>query len=287
MTRPAWLAHRAAGDIVDVQLPAGILRPDVALGQREDGAARDDEEVPQLGEPGDDVVGQAVGQPAADAAVIRVFDKRHDGERSALRAAAPVRQASIGCRIAERRNQAAPIGELRPAAGSRSAAMPRGPARNPDPRLEQPRRRGEMFLACAELAALGQRVEQRHVRARVERRQLEPSFPDAEAPRPIAGRRADELFEHADVAGLKRRRCAISQLLNCGLRSSSSPSRKSPANSSASACSRSRSSVSNPCCGRGRDLDGVDEAIVEVERDRVAGGLDPPAAGFVENAPAC
>ena len=44
----------------------------------------------------------------------------------------------------------------------------------------------------------------------------------------------------------KRRRCAVSQLLKSGLRSISSPSRKSPTNRLESACSRCGSSVSMP-----------------------------------------
>ena len=70
--RPAGLlAQRARGDIVHVQPAAGVLGADVAFGEREDGAPRDDEEAPQLREPRDDVVGEAIRRAAAAAPLVR------------------------------------------------------------------------------------------------------------------------------------------------------------------------------------------------------------------------
>ena len=58
-------AHRCRStDVVDVQHAPRLLRADAALVQREHGALRDDEQAAQLGEPGDDVVREAVGRPA-------------------------------------------------------------------------------------------------------------------------------------------------------------------------------------------------------------------------------
>jgi hypothetical protein len=47
----------SADDVVDVEGPAGFLRADAPLVQREHCPLRDDEEAPQLGEPGDHIVG--------------------------------------------------------------------------------------------------------------------------------------------------------------------------------------------------------------------------------------
>ncbi|MNV57871.1 hypothetical protein D3C71_1502210 [compost metagenome] len=63
-----------------------------------------------------------------------------------------------------------------------------------------------------------------------------------------AGRPATRYSSTAAWQALRRRRCAVSQLLKNGLRPISSPSRKSPTNSADSAPNRSRSALSMPCC---------------------------------------
>ena len=83
----------------------------------------------------------------------------------------------------------------------------------------------------------------------------------------------------------KRRRWAVSQPLKAGLRSISSPSRKSPLKSVVSACWRSEVSVVDSRFGRAGDLEGVDEAIREVEADGVVAGFDAAAAPLRQRAP--
>ncbi len=77
-----------------------------------------------------------------------------------------------------------------------------------------------------------------HARAR--RRARAPAIcrDEGEASEP-AGRVLTRCSRMAMWQEVNRRRCATSQLSKCGQRSSSSPSRKSPANRSDSACSRS------------------------------------------------
>ena len=62
---PAVVAsHRAAHDVFDVQDAPRFLGADAALAQRVDGAARDHEQHAQLGQPRDDVLGEPVGHAA-------------------------------------------------------------------------------------------------------------------------------------------------------------------------------------------------------------------------------
>ena len=82
----ALAPHRPADDVVDVQHPAGLLRPDAPLVQGEDGPLRDDEQAPQLGEPGDHIVGQGVGRPTAPTRRGGgVIDERHHRQGSPAR----------------------------------------------------------------------------------------------------------------------------------------------------------------------------------------------------------
>ena len=77
--------HGSADDIVDVEDPAGLFRADAPLVQREHRPLRDDEEAAQLGEPGDHVVGERVGGPAADEGRSGAVDERHDRNGAAAR----------------------------------------------------------------------------------------------------------------------------------------------------------------------------------------------------------
>ena len=195
------LAHGSAGDIVDVQLPAGLLGPDVAFGECEDRAARDDEQAPQLGQPGDDVVGEAIGQAAAHPATIRVFDKRHHGQRCTTRRSGAV-PGSV-----DRLQEQGRGGNQERRSGSRGPACFECRPRFANGRevqflgCEEPFRRGKMLLARGELSALGQRAEQHHVRACIERGELGPSL---QVPKRLV--RSDwkacrQLFEQPDAAG--------------------------------------------------------------------------------------
>jgi len=70
--------HRSADDIVYVEDPSGLFRPDVPLVQREHRPLRNDEEAPELGEPGDHVVGERVCGPAPNRSGSRAVDERHN-----------------------------------------------------------------------------------------------------------------------------------------------------------------------------------------------------------------
>jgi hypothetical protein len=67
----------AAGDIIDVEPAAGFLRRRVLFSEGEDRTSRNDEQAPQFGQAGDDVMGQAIGEAAAP---LRFFKERHYGE---------------------------------------------------------------------------------------------------------------------------------------------------------------------------------------------------------------
>ena len=108
----------------------------------------------------------------------------------------------------------------------------------------------------ANLAALRQRCQQgQYARARRTAR-VRPISPDR--PHFVRHPPARLLARCSSMAAwheLKRRLCAISQMLKCGLRSISSPSRKSPAKSLDRARNRSRSSVSMPSSGGRGDIE--------------------------------
>ena len=55
------------------------------LGERKDRSAGNDEEVPQLREPGDDVMGQAIRNATADAGGPLHLDEWHHDDRGTLR----------------------------------------------------------------------------------------------------------------------------------------------------------------------------------------------------------
>ena len=155
-----------------------------------------------------------------------------------------MRDATQGCRSGkrrpaartrERREPRATIAERR-SAGLSVLPTPRERARSPVPRLRS------AVPSWQDVARTRRAVRARPARraascARVHRTgRARPSSPGAEAPRPIRlGRLAASCSSSPMRQAPKRRLCAISQLSNCGLRSSSSPSRKSPANSPAKA----------------------------------------------------
>ena len=74
--------HPTARDIVHVQHPAGFLRTGAPLAKGKDGAARNDKEAAELGEPGDDIVGKSVSEAASRAVANRPVEKGHHRDRS-------------------------------------------------------------------------------------------------------------------------------------------------------------------------------------------------------------
>ena len=74
---PALTPHGSGDDVVDVQHPTGLFRTDASLMQGEHAPLRDDEQAPQLGEPGDHVVSERIGNPAAGTRRGGSVGKRH------------------------------------------------------------------------------------------------------------------------------------------------------------------------------------------------------------------
>jgi hypothetical protein len=76
---------RAAHDIVDVEHPAGVLRADAPLLEREYAPLGDDEQAAQLREPGDHVVRECVADPAGNPRRSDRFGERHHRNGGAAR----------------------------------------------------------------------------------------------------------------------------------------------------------------------------------------------------------
>ena len=111
----ALTPHRSADDVVDVQHPAGLLGDRCPLVQGEHGPLRDDEQASQLGEPGDHVVGEGVGGPAASTRRGGTVDERHHRQGGAARGG---------------RDDAVARSPLAAAVTRRAAARARGEARS-------------------------------------------------------------------------------------------------------------------------------------------------------------
>ncbi|MNV39308.1 hypothetical protein D3C71_1308830 [compost metagenome] len=91
-------AQPAADHEVDIQRSAGLFRPHAALVQGEYGALRNDEQAAQLGQTGDDVVGQPIAQPSPHTVARRGVRERHDRDRGASGLVlAPVRRLGKRC----------------------------------------------------------------------------------------------------------------------------------------------------------------------------------------------
>ena len=73
-------AYAPARHVLDVEDASGLLRVDPAVAQGVHGATRDDEQGPELREPRDDVVRQAVGEMASRHGLRSRLDERHDGD---------------------------------------------------------------------------------------------------------------------------------------------------------------------------------------------------------------
>ena len=177
----ALALQRSADDVVDIQHPAGLFRTNAPLVQGKDGALRDDEQASQLGEPGDHVVGEAVGEPAGSAVAALTIDERHhrDGGAAGCSCDDGIGRLAACC---GRRRQSG-VSDLRPNCrlvrwlirhASRIGAAVEAFG------LEQPGRRREMLLALADTAAPGKRVQKEFVDAPVKRRELEPLLQIAE-----------------------------------------------------------------------------------------------------------
>ncbi|MNS99182.1 hypothetical protein D3C72_1335790 [compost metagenome] len=80
---PGVPAQQAADHEVHVQRSAGLFRPHAALVQGEHRALSNDEQAAQLGQAGDDVVGQAIAQPSPHPVARRCIRERHDRDRRA------------------------------------------------------------------------------------------------------------------------------------------------------------------------------------------------------------
>ena len=183
----AALLQRAADDIVDVQQAPGLVRRDIALAQREDAAARDDEQCTQFRQSRDEVVGETVRQRDALRTAGRSIGERHDAHRCATR--------RCRCRLLQCSCLRLDIRCVR------ARRIPPCPDRQPIQSfgLEQLNGRGEVLLRFANPAAVQQRFQHELVSAPVERADLQPLLQEPEPLLRWIAEPVDELFEHVDV----------------------------------------------------------------------------------------
>ena len=275
-------AHCAGGDIVDVQPSAGFFRRDVRLGQRKHRSARDDEEIAELGETGDDVVGEPVGQPAARAAAL--LDKRHHRQRGL----AWLDRAGIagwGCQL----RWCGQAGRLRleRAAGPLVTDCLPGRAKRGEIqllRLEQASRRSQMLFGRADGAALRQIGQQGQMRARVEWRQLDPFVEMrghfGRARRMVYGK----LFQHGGVACVKTAALGDQPAVEKRAALELQPVEQIAGEQSCQRLQLLHVERADPLRGGTADLQRIDKAAVEIERDRIALCRDPAPVRRVERA---
>ncbi len=83
MMRSPWRRTEPARHVIHIQQPAGFLGREVAFAERKDTATRDNEQHAQLGEPGDDVFGKAIGEAASHEAFGRALHEGHYADRCA------------------------------------------------------------------------------------------------------------------------------------------------------------------------------------------------------------
>ena len=260
--------------------------PIAAFAQREDRALRDDEHAPQLGETGDDVMGQAIGEAAARA-----------GRSRPIRRTASPRSTRGGARSRRRRPE---IGEGRgraggrrrpvarsPAAASRACATPRGAARRPDPRPRRAWRspRGAPRPRGCGRAEPARRAGSRAPAGRMERaRAISPDTSSTSSE--SAGRLRTRCSSTAAWQARNRRRCATSQPLNCGIALDLQPVEEI-ADEQLRRASRSRSGAKLLRCrpARRRRSRSHRRSSRRGRARSLSPGRDPSAARLVEHAP--
>ena len=144
-------------------------------------------------------------------------------------------------------------------------------------RLEQPDRRRQVLLSLANPAAAGQ-TRSEGSRGRADRTApARATSPDSRTPR-LAGHTPGQALQQGRRGSRgNRRRWAMSQPLNCGLRSISSRRESRRRTAQHSAPQPLRGEAVDALLGRARDLDRIDEAVREVEPDGVAAGSRPAA----------
>ena len=231
--------HGSAEDVVDIQHPARLLRSDPSLMQGEHRPLGDHEQTAKLGEPGDHVVGQGVRDaPRASAAeALSNGITAMDAGRGEA-AVPPLPDAAAVSGEGQRGSAVRRLPAFSSKTTPRGSASSRGPrprtAWSPQRHAPRPRGSGRAGRACSAAARA----------RRVERSELQPLLQMLER---LVGRDAlTRRSSSAEWQARNRRRCAASQLSNAGLRSMSSPSRKSPANNPARVSSRPGASASIP-----------------------------------------
>ena len=278
--RLSYAPHRPADDVVDVQHPAGLFGTDTSLVQGEHGPLRDDEQAPQFGEPRDHVVGEGVGGPAAGASRSGPVDERHHRDGGAARRRGDDVLTAAARRRGRRRSHATRrVRGLRPGRPpcvvNRRAIETFG--------LEQSRGRRHVLLAFADRAAPRERGQQDLVDAPIERGELEPPLDVSE--RLVIGNALDEMLQQGGVTAAESPPLSGEPAVEERAAVDFQALQKVAAEERGQRSLPFRAELLDALLGRAGDLDRIDEAIRQVEPDRVVAGVDAPAATPVDDAP--
>ena len=274
--------QRPADDVVHVQHPAGLFRADVALVQGEHGALRDHEQAAQLGEPGDHVVRERIGDAAAGGA------RRRTGRRTAsprwrrgVRAAIDdVGATAVRCGASRRRGvracgasacaraarHASRIGaQSRPSASNSRAVA----ARCSSPSRIRPRRASAFSRISCTRRSNG--ASSSHF----------SRYPSASSSETLR----DEMLQHRSVAAAEpaalRDEPAVEARIAVDLQSFEQLAVEQRGQRAQPLGRQRRDALA----GGTADLDRIDEAVREIEPDGVGLGIDAPPARLVEDAP--
>ncbi len=140
-----------------------------------------------------------------------------------------------------------------------------------------------MLLAVTDAAAPGERIEKRLVDAPVERRQLQPRLQMRKDL--VAGQAANEMLQDRRVAAAEatplRQEPALEHRAAGNLQPVDEVAGEQPGQRSQPLHGKRP----EPFLGRARHLDGIDEAVREVEPDGVGTRIHPATAGLIDDAP--
>ena len=249
------------------------------------GALGDDEQAAQLGEPGDDVVGEVAAGVAQRAAGAGPLDERHHGDGGATSRAGGdhalgARGRSRGCNDRFGRARL----RRRGAATFCSGGLPRraqGPGVEPL-RLEQLHRRRQVLLALANASATAERAEHGLVHALVEGRELQPFLQIFE--RLVGGDDLGQMLQQGRVAAAETASLGDQPAVELGA-ALDLQAVEEVAGEQGKQLAQPLGLEGVQALLRGTgDLDHVDGATVEIEGDGVAARLHAALVRLVEDA---